>query len=397
MTARRFFIEWSPLASFPPSILIDETCNSSSFTASERHVLALLFKRGPQTQAYLAEGTGLTQQSMSRVISKLETWGVLVVGDRLAPGKRGYPSNAATLNPGFARSAGIAIMADSVALAICDFTGALVWEASDRLPAMTVENVLEWTNRKLASVLGDGGPALSGLGIGIAGSFIGDRVGFNTPFYLNDWAERDVEAIFRERFGLPTCADNDGNVAALGEAMLGVGRWAQNFAYLYISAGVGGGVVLDGEVWRGRYGNAGEFAGGLASNIHPFPNLELLRQLTARNGPTFESVSDLIANYDPAWPSIDTWISRVRDSLSIIASNASAILDLDAIVLGGLMPRNLAERVIPAIELFDQRRRMTPRPIAKIVPTEAPGNATAIGAAMLPLKRAYFSTVRRQV
>jgi predicted NBD/HSP70 family sugar kinase len=383
------------LTSRPPFISIDEDCNSSSLTESERHVLALLFRRGPQTQSYLADGTGLTQQSMSRLFSKLESWGMLVVGDKLAPGKRGYPSNAAALNPRFARSAGVAIMADSVALAVCDFAGALVWEESDRLPAMTVDNVLEWTGHKLASIVGDGGPPLSGIGIGIAGSFIGERTGFNTPFYLNDWAERDVEAIFRKQFGLPACADNDGNVAALGEAMLGVGHWAENFAYLYISAGVGGGVVLDGEVWRGRYGNAGEFAGGLASNIHPFPNLELLRQLTARHGPTYETVSELVANYDPAWPSIDIWISRVRDSLSIIASNASAILDVDAIVLGGLIPRNLAERVIPAIEFFDQRRRMTPRPIAKIVPAEAPGNATAIGAAMLPLKRAYLSKAKR--
>lgn len=150
--------------------------------------------------------------------------------------------------------------------------------------------------------------------------------------------------------------------------------------------------MLNGEVWRGRHGNAGEFAGGLPTNIYPFPTLELLRQLTAKQGRNFETVSELVANYDDTWPSINDWLARVRDSFSIIASNATAILDLDAVVFGGLIPKSLAERVIGAIELYDQKRRMVPRPVAKLVPAEAPGNAAAFGAALLPLENAFFAS-----
>src|SRR3546814_3544128 len=122
--------------------------------------------------------------------------------------------------------------------------------------------------------------------------------------------------------------------------MLGVGRWAPSFAYLYLSSGVGGGLMLNGDLWRGRYGNAGEFAGGLPPNIYPFPNLELLRVLAARDGISFETVDELVSNYDPSWQAIDEWISRVNDSVSIIISNATAILDPDAIVMGSLIPRS---------------------------------------------------------
>ena len=288
-------------------------------------------------------------------------------------------------------------MADRAAIALCDFSGNVVAEATALLPGMGTKAVLDWTEQQLATLTQRRPAILAGIGIAVTGSFVGERVGFNTPFYLNEWAEIDIEQLFRERFKLPTYADNNGNVAALCESMLGVGRWAKSFAYLYISAGVGGGIVLDGEVWRGRHGNAGEFAGGLPTNIYPFPNLELLRQITAKHGPVFDTVSELVDGFDPRWPSIDEWIVRVRDSLSIIASNATAILDLDAIVLGGLMPKALAERVIPAIELYDQKRRMVPRPVARLVPAEAPGNPAAIGAALLPLKSTFFAPAARAV
>lgn len=364
-------------------------------TPSERDLLGLLFRRGPQTQGALAQSSGLTQQSVSRLITGLQQAGRVVVGDKAAAGRRGYPSSAAALNGSHARSVGLSIMADAVSICVCDFAGNILAEASERLPSMTVIRVMDWTQTKLDDLIGPDLTDVVGLGVGITGSFIGVRPGFNPPFSLNEWADRDIEALFAERLGLPTQTDNDGNVAALGESLLGVGRWAPSFAYLYIATGIGGGVVLNGEVWRGRHGNAGEFAGGLPPNIYPFPTLELLRQLTARHGPSFETVSELVANYDDAWPSIDDWLARVRDSFSIIASNATAILDLDAVVLGGLIPRALAERVVQAIELFDQKRRLVPRPVAKLVPAEAPGDVTAFGAALMPLQTAFFTSPAR--
>lgn len=360
-------------------------------TASERDILGLLFRLGPQTQGALADRTGLTQQSVSRLIMGLQQAGRVVVGEKAAAGRRGYPSSAAALNGHYVKSVGLSIRADAVSLCICDFAGAVVAEAFERLPSMTVTDVIAWTRTRLADLIGPDLPHLVGLGVGITGSFIGVRPGFNTPFSLNEWADRDIEALFAEALGLPTQADNDGNVAALGESLLGVGRWAPSFAYLYIATGVGGGVVLNGEVWRGRHGNAGEFAGGLPPNIYPFPTLELLRQITARHGLSFDTVSEMVANYDDTWPAIDEWLARVRDSFSIIASNATAILDLDAVVLGGLIPKALAERVIRATELFDQKRRLVPRPVARLVPAEAPGDVTAFGAALMPLQTNFFS------
>lgn len=364
-----------------------------ALTRSERRILGLIFRRGPLTQAVLAEETDLTQQSVSRIVARLQDNGMLEAGERIASGRRGYPSATVKIAPGFTYSLGISIMADAASIALMDFSGAVLDEQRRAFSPMRIAAVIDWIKSAVARIRNEKMPpkaTVAGIGVGISGSFIGQGVGFNTPYVLEEWAGIDLENVLSAAFNAPVWADNDGNVAALGESMIGVGRWARNFAYLYIATGVGGGVILDGELWRGRHGNAGEFAGGLPPDIYPFPNLELLRQLVAKDGHVFATVNDMVESFDPNWPAINEWIARVRDSLSIIASNATAILDLDAIVFGGRMPRALAEKIIPRIELYDQKRRSVPRPTARLVPSEATGDAAAIGAALLPLKHKYF-------
>ena len=364
-----------------------------ALTRSQRRILGLVFRRGAVTQADLVEDMDLTQQSVSRIISALLDGGLLTHGERISSGRRGYPSATVCIAPGFTHSFGVSIMTDAVSLALVDFSGAVLHEKKQGFEAMSMSRVGYWIRSAIEATAATRlpeGATIAGVGVGIPGSFTGKRAMFNTPHMLEDWANVDVEAVLAEKLELPVWSENDGNVAALGESMIGVGRWAPSFAYLYLSSGVGGGVILDGKLWRGRHGNAGEFAGGLPPNIYPFPNLELLRHLLTQEGRIFATVNDMLEHFDPDWPAIDVWINRVRDSLSIIVSNATAILDLDAIVFGGRMPKTLAQKIIPHIEFYDQKRRAMARPTAQLVPAEARGDAAAIGAALLPLKAQFF-------
>lgn len=364
-----------------------------ALTRSQRRILGLVFRKGSVTQAGLVEDTDLTQQSVSRIISALLDGGLLTHGERISSGRRGYPSVTVRIAPGFTHSFGVSIMTDAVSLALVDFAGTVLHEEKQSFEAVSMDRAGQWIRHTIEAITTTRLPddaTVAGVGVSIPGSFTGQGPTFNTPHMLEDWANVDVEARLAETLELPVWSENDGNAAALGESMIGVGRWAPSFAYLYLASGVGGGVVLDGELWRGRHGNAGEFAGGLPPNIYPFPNLELLRHLLTQEGMVFPSVNEMLENFNPDWPAVDVWINRVRDSLSIIVSNATAILDLDAIVFGGRMPKDLAEKVIPQIEFYDQKRRAMSRPTAQLVPAEAMGDAAAIGAALLPLKAQFF-------
>ena len=361
---------------------------------TDRRVLGLVFRHHSLIQNQIIEETGLVQQSVSRLVTGLVERGCLVTGERVSSGRRGYPSQAFRMAPDFGYSLGLSIMSDAVSLSLMDFSGRVRSDWNHSFPTMRIDRVLDWLNARIheiRSMPGVDSTRLLGLGVGIAGSFADGTKGFNTPTALEEWAFIDVAELLSKATDLPTWADNDGNLAALGENMTGVGRRYRSFAYIYFSTGVGGGLVIDREVWRGRSGNAGEFAGGLPGNIYPFPNLELLRQLVNREGGQFQTVAELLDAFDVEHPAVDDWIARVRDSVSIIASNATAILDVDAIVFGGRMPKSLAEKLIPRVELFDQMRYSKPRPMAELVPAESTGDATAIGAAVLPLSQQCFA------
>lgn len=75
---------------------------------------------------------------------------------------------------------------------------------------------------------------------------------------LPAWTDLPIEQSFEEAFGVPVIAENDANLAALAEWSWGAGRGAAEFLFVMCSAGIGGGFVLDGKIYRGGDGLAGE-------------------------------------------------------------------------------------------------------------------------------------------
>lgn len=364
-------------------------------TEVERAILGLVLRRSPLTQAEIASEIGRSQQTVSRLISRLIERGSLRQGERVSSGKRGQVSTSIEIVPDYAYSFGVAILWDALAVTVMDFSGAVIDHRVTAMTLMTHDNVVV----ELRSMINDlsqewivDDSRVFGVGVGIPGTFMrGNRRQVNTPLILGEWANMDIEAVLEDDLGLPVWIENDGNAAAIGESLVGVGRWAKDFVYLYVSTGLGGGVILNGEIVRGEYGNAGEVAQLLPPGMYPHPNLELLRQLVHKHGQDITTVSELIDKFDVNWPGVDEWIVKVRDSLSLIVSAAAALLDPQAIVIGGRIPNSLAEKIIPHIEIYDQRRRSDSRPLPPTVVAEAGGDSAAIGAAALTLNSYFFS------
>ncbi len=78
------------------------------------------------------------------------------------------------------------------------------------------------------------------------------------PPTLLGWRDVPVSALLGERLGLPVLLENDANAAAVGEQLYGAGRGAGSLVFVTVSTGIGGGVIVDGHVLRGRGGLAGE-------------------------------------------------------------------------------------------------------------------------------------------
>ena len=366
---------------------------------SEQRVLGTVVRGGVLGQPALAKATGLAQQSISRIVKRLLAVGALAEGERVLSGRRGQPGTEIRAVPDFAYTFGLSMMTDAISVALMNFSGAVVGEQHRDLPAMTRNSVLDAVEGIIESLLAEHNiqaDRIFGLGVSISGRHIGPGAVYNTPSALDDWALIALDRLFEERFDMPVWVENDGNAAAVGESLVGVGREYDNFAYLFVDTLLGGGIIVNHELMRGCNGNGGEIGLLLPKNIYPHPSLESLRQTLGEYGVEHLRVSEMIKTFDEGWPGIDEWIIKTRGSFSLIASALAAILDPEAIVLGGRMPPALAKRVIPHIDIYNDSRRGKPRALPRLLVSRAGGDASAIGAAALPFKAHFFSaaTVR---
>ncbi len=100
---------------------------------------------------------------------------------------------------------------------------------------------------------------LLGVGIGVPGIMDKQTGMMRESPNLPGWADYPVRAEIERRLGTPVILENDANAAAFGEKWLGAGRHVSDLAMLTLGTGVGGGIVMDGEIWHGMSGMAGEF------------------------------------------------------------------------------------------------------------------------------------------
>ena len=366
--------------------------STEAVSANERLLLDLVRRADGLSRADLARKTGLTGQSISRIVDELVERGLMRLGPSITRGARGQPTAPVSLQPDAVHVVGVSLMTDALALGLMNFQGELVASTRVALTSTMVETVvadirafIDETFERLALDR----QRLLGVGLGVTGYFVGEGARVNPPPHLEAFALIDLVEVFGAALGLPVWVDNDGNVAAVGESLNGVGRWADSFAYLYFAAGFGGGLVAEGRAFRGAHGNAGEFASVLPADYES-PNLERLRTLVAEGGHAFANLGEMLDVFDPTWPGVDRWLDEAERSVGLVVSAISAITDPDAIVLGGRLPTALAHALIPRLSYFNPPRRDRPRPAPRIVVSEVAEDAALIGAAALPLKALFF-------
>ncbi|MCK6576859.1 MAG: putative N-acetylmannosamine-6-phosphate 2-epimerase [Anaerolineae bacterium] len=146
---------------------------------------------------------------------------------------------------------GVDIGGTKIAVGVVDSAGQIVYE--ERLPTQAQEGgeaVLRRAGDAVERAL-RAAPAAAGIGAS-TGGVIDDRgrVIFATDS-LPGWAGMDIRGTLAERFGLPVAVENDGQAAALAEALLGAGRGFRSVLGVTVGTGIGGGFVVDGRIYRG--------------------------------------------------------------------------------------------------------------------------------------------------
>lgn len=366
-----------------------------SVTLRERQLLTAIRNAGEISRSDLIKATGLSGVAVFRGTEDLAARGLLEIGAAVAKG-RGQPSALVRLRANALATVGLSIMTDYAEAVLMDFTGHILATRELTLDGMPrdalLASLLDFIEESMRAE-GLAPNAIIGLGVAVAGFFVGDGTKLNPAQELDDWALIDLQTLIEAHTGLPTMIENAATAAAVGERLLGVGRWADSFGYLNFAGGLGAGLIVNGELVRGAHGNAGEI-GGLAKALGlPHPKLDTLRDTLAAHGVETTGITDLVRRYDDDWPGVEAWIEAHTASFRLSAAAFRYITDCEVIVIGGRAPPALAQRIANAITWPEDSRpvrRDAPLPAPRVVIAEVSSESTAIGAAALPLRAGYF-------
>ena len=250
------------------------------------------------------------------------------------------------------------------------------------------------------------------VGIGFAGPVDVARGETILSHRMPGWERYPLQRTFAEALDVTTLVDNDARVIAVGEALLGVGRGVRNLFYIHLSSGVGGGLVVDGQPYRGATTTAGEIGhtlvleGGPVCSCGRPGHLEALvsapaliaraRELS-RGDPALESR----ARDDPQGLRVHHIVEAAREGhapsrqvlrdtahyLALAVANLVNLLNPEMIVLGGVVARLAGEDLLqPLREEVAALVMEVPGQAARIVLGSLGETSVIVGAIALALK-----------
>lgn len=315
-----------------------------------RTILDLIRRTGPVSRAQVARDSGLSKPTVSLGLVALLEAGLVREAGR-SRGGRGSGAVLYELNPKAGWVAGIDVGRHFVRAELADITGTIVARRDEPArvrSARTLIGQLGSIARGLAAKAGIEWRQVNHTTVGSPGVFEPLSGSISLAPNLVGWERQGLAEALRRELGERISVENDVNLAALGERWNGIGQGVRNFGFLWISTGVGMGLVLNGELYRGGRGAAGEVgylplgsdphepdarrhgafedAVGESGVVRSAVELGMKRPLTPKK------VFSAARKGDPLAARVVEEVGR-RIALGLAA--AAAMLDLDLVILGG--------------------------------------------------------------
>lgn len=221
-------------------------------------VLEMIRNHCPISRAQIAELTGLTKGTVSTIVNDLMKDHLVY---EIGPGRSSGGRRPVMLM--FNKVAGYAVGVDLgvnyLLTVLTDLQGNIVHEQITPYQDLTYEEILSLLKKDLRTVI-DQAPSstygIIGIGIGIPGIVGNDGTILFAPNL--GWKDVDLKGVIHNEFQVPVWIDNEANTGALGEKLYGAGQEASNLVYVSVGIGIGTGIVLNGELYKGISGFSGE-------------------------------------------------------------------------------------------------------------------------------------------
>ncbi|MET0534758.1 MAG: ROK family protein, partial [Steroidobacter sp.] len=307
----------------------------------------------------------------------------------------GQPAKRLAINPDGCFSIGLNIDRDHVTAVALDMTGNVRARITDEVDFALPNAVVSFARKAMEEMLRSKQFARSKIiGTGVA---LPDDLGEidlpHRPSSYGVWTTVDVTKMLSNVLPSPILVENDAAAAAIGELQFGHGLRSPTFFYILISAGLGGGLVIDGSYFRGADGRSGEI-GFLplrsrrtkAHSMQGAVSLSALYELLSTKHRTVDRPEQL-ESLDPKGQAIvEQWINDSADFLTDPLIAISCLVNPKAVFVGGRLPGALVDKLA---DRLNQRLRSRAGEVPKIAPVMRAAMATdapAVGAAILPFQ-----------
>ncbi|MFD3457438.1 ROK family protein [Streptomyces sp. NPDC058691] len=232
---------------------------SSLHRANLERVVRAVRLAGSLTQAEIARSTGLSAATVSNIVRELRDSGTVQVTPTSSGGRR---ARAVTLSGDAGIVVGVDFGHSHLRVAVGNLAHQVLAEQSEPFDVDTSASEgfdrAEQLVTRLIESTGVGADKVIGVGLGVPGPIDVETGTLGSTAILPGWSGLNPRQELAERLGMPVQVDNDANLGALGELVWGSGRGVKDLAYIKVASGVGAGLVMDGRIYRGPGGTAGE-------------------------------------------------------------------------------------------------------------------------------------------
>lgn len=226
-------------------------------------VLNSVREHGPIARVAVAQRTGLSRTAISSIMHELLAEGLVREGETAsATSAGGRRAILMHFNAAAGYILGVDMGRTHLTLLLTDLAAQVVARRSgpfqaDLGPEACLARLVGDLNCFLADQHVDWAQVI-GIGMGIPGPMDAGLQRLVAPPRMPGWNGVDVQRTLKARLNVPIYVDNDANMGALGESRYGAGRGISDLAYIKIGTGIGGSLVIGGQVYRGSRGSAGE-------------------------------------------------------------------------------------------------------------------------------------------
>lgn len=377
------------------------TNQSGMRDSNERLVLSLVRSQGGLAKTDIARLTGLSAQTVSVIMRKLEEDGLLL---RLAPvrGKIGQPSIPMALDPEGAFFLGLKIGRRSAELVLIDFVGAVrsIHTLSHAYPAP--DDTVAFVGDKIRAIRSGLSARQDGriAGLGIAMPFElwswADAAGAPATI-MEQWRRRDIRADIQAVCDFPVYLQNDATSACGAELVFGQAGNLRDFVYFYIGAFAGGGVVLNGSLYSGPTGNAGALGsmpvpgvGGKPGQLIDIASIATLEKALNARGADASRLWTSPEDWGDLGAELDRWIRSAADALAFAIASAASVIDFEAAIIEGWMPARVRAALVAAIRVSIGTIDVEGLRVPEIREGTVGIHARALGGASLPLSDRFL-------